>query len=93
MSCTTTRCKRSLRCGSARRWRASRFGGETPDPARASERLGELIGLIDDELVNLRRLIGDLRPIYLEDLGFVPALEMLVQQTQARYGLEVQAAG
>ena len=61
-----------------------------PDPARASERLGELIGLIDGELVNLRRLIGDLRPIYLEDLGFVPALEMLVQQTEARYGLEVR---
>jgi signal transduction histidine kinase len=28
----------------------------------------------------LRRLIGALRPIYLEDLGFVPALEMLVRQ-------------
>jgi signal transduction histidine kinase len=66
------------------------LGGETPDPARASERLGELIGLIDHELVNLRRLIGDLRPIYLEDLGFVPALEMLVQQTQARHALDVK---
>ena len=66
------------------------IGGETPDPARASERLGELIGLIDQELVNLRRLIGDLRPIYLEDLGFVPALEMLVQQTRTRHGLAVR---
>jgi signal transduction histidine kinase len=28
----------------------------------------------------LRRLIGALRPIYLEDLGFAPALEMLVRQ-------------
>ncbi len=66
------------------------LGGAAPDPARASERLDELMGLIDQELTNLRRLIGDLRPIYLEDLGFVPALEMLVQQTEARHGLRVQ---
>jgi signal transduction histidine kinase len=32
----------------------------------------------------LRRLIGALRPVYLEDLGFLPALEMLVQQTTGR---------
>ena len=29
----------------------------------------------------LRRLIGALRPVYLDDLGFLPALEMLVRQT------------
>jgi signal transduction histidine kinase len=60
------------------------------DPSRASARLEELIGLIDQELTALRRLIGDLRPIYLEDLGFVPALEMLAQQTEARSGLPVR---
>jgi signal transduction histidine kinase len=59
------------------------------DPHRAEERLDELNGLIDDEMATLRRLIGDLRPIYLEDLGFVPALEMLAQQTKERYGLPV----
>ncbi|MBM4458716.1 MAG: HAMP domain-containing protein [Chloroflexi bacterium] len=59
------------------------------DPARASARLQELTGLIDEEIVSLRRIIGDLRPIYLEDLGFVPALEMLARQTEARYGLRV----
>lgn len=63
--------------------------GAAADTARATERLDELTGLIDQELSNLRRLIGDLRPIYLEDLGFVPALEMLVQQTEARYELQV----
>jgi len=40
----------------------------------------------------LRRIIGALRPVYLEDLGFLPALEMLVQQaaerTTARLRLE-----
>lgn len=32
----------------------------------------------------LRRIIGALRPVYLEDLGFLPALEMLVRQTAER---------
>ncbi|MCX6032726.1 MAG: histidine kinase [Chloroflexi bacterium] len=59
------------------------------DPARVGPRLQELNGLIDEEIAGLRRIIGDLRPIYLEDLGFVPALEMLTQQTEARHSLRV----
>jgi signal transduction histidine kinase len=38
----------------------------------------------------LRRLIGALRPVYLEDLGFLPALEMLVQQTAERTSARVR---
>ena len=45
---------------------------------------------------NLRRVIGDLRPVYLEDLGLVPALRMLVAQaggrTDARVKLEEAGA-
>ncbi len=59
------------------------------DPAHAADRLQELNSLIDEQIVELRRLIGDLRPIYLEDLGFVPALEMLVRQAETRHGLRV----
>ncbi len=59
------------------------------DPARAGTRLQELNGLIDEEIAGLRQLIGDLRPIYLEDLGFVPALEMLPRQMQERHGLSL----
>jgi signal transduction histidine kinase len=66
------------------------LAAETPDPTKAHAPLDELITLIDEELTNLRRLVGDLRPIYLEDLGFVPALEMLAQQTEARRGLPVR---
>jgi two-component system sensor histidine kinase DegS len=55
--------------------------------ARATARLEELEQLIDQELLALRRLIGDLRPIYLEDLGFVPALEMLAGQVRQENGL------
>ena len=63
------------------------------DPARASQRLDELTGLIDGELIGLRRLIGDLRPIYLEDLGFVPALEMLTQQMRERHATRGTVGG
>lgn len=62
------------------------------DPARATARLQELNSLIDEEIAGLRRLIGDLRPIYLEDLGFVPALEMLPRQMQEHYGLALRLA-
>jgi len=59
------------------------------DPARAAARLQELNGLIDEEVAGLRRIIGDLRPLYLEDLGFAPALEMLPRQMQERCGLRL----
>ena len=60
------------------------------DPDRAEARLQELNGMIDEEVAGLRRIIGDLRPIYLEDLGFVPALEMLARETEERHRLHVQ---
>jgi signal transduction histidine kinase len=39
---------------------------------------------------DLRRIIGALRPAYLEDLGFVPALDVLVQNAGARSDAEVR---
>lgn len=59
------------------------------DPARASQPLDELMGVIDEQLAALRRLIGDLRPVYLEDLGFLPALQALAQTSEARHGLTI----
>ena len=41
-------------------------------------------------VAELRRIIGALRPIYLDDLGFLPALEMLVQQTAERTSAQVR---
>ena len=38
----------------------------------------------------LRRLIGDLRPVYLEDLGLLPALRMLVAQADGRTDADVK---
>jgi signal transduction histidine kinase len=60
------------------------------DPGKAIARLDELELLIDQELASVRRLISDLRPIYLEDLGFVPALEMLAREVGERHGLPVR---
>ncbi len=43
--------------------------------------LQELEGLAEQTVENLRRLIRALRPIYLEDLGLVTALDMLTRET------------
>jgi signal transduction histidine kinase len=53
---------------------------ERAQSERAHAALAELRQTEQDTVSELRRIIGALRPIYLEDLGFVPALEMLVRQ-------------
>lgn len=45
--------------------------------------LQELETLSEETVENLRRIIRALRPIYLEDLGLVAALEMLARETKA----------
>ena len=49
------------------------------DPQAALSKLDELRTLTASTIDDVRRVIRDLRPIYLEDLGLVPALEMLLQ--------------
>lgn len=44
--------------------------------------MSELQALVQQAMVNLRRLIRGLRPIYLEDLGLVASLEMLIRETE-----------
>jgi len=46
---------------------------------RAAERLESVRRMLAETLEGVRRFSRDLRPVYLEDLGFVPALEMLVR--------------
>ena len=43
------------------------------------EQLQEMQAMIEQTIANLRRLTRDLRPIYLEDLGLIPALAMLTR--------------
>jgi len=49
----------------------------TGDPARLARQLDEMRDLVAGALEDVRRLVHDLRPLYLEDLGLLPALEML----------------
>jgi signal transduction histidine kinase len=51
------------------------------DSAENDGRLGELEGLTEHTIQNLRRLTRALRPIYLEDLGLATALQMLARET------------
>lgn len=51
--------------------------------------LNELETLAEQTIENLRRLTRALRPIYLEDLGLVPALEMLARETNQTNHLKV----
>ena len=52
--------------------------------------LAELESLIEQTIDDLRRTTRALRPIYLEDLGLVAALEMLVRETSQSSGLPVE---
>jgi signal transduction histidine kinase len=54
------------------------------NPGRAAERLAAVRGMLSEALEGVRRFSRDLRPAYLEDLGVVPALEMLVNETRRR---------
>jgi signal transduction histidine kinase len=51
----------------------------TTDPKRAADRLVRVRAMLTETVEGVRRFSRDLRPIYLEDLGFIPALEMMVQ--------------
>ena len=55
---------------------------EKGDTMAALETLRATRALTQGTLDELRRLIRALRPIYLEDLGFLPALQMLVREIQ-----------
>jgi signal transduction histidine kinase len=52
--------------------------------------LVEIQTLTQQTIQNLRRFTRALRPIYLEDLGLVAALEMLARETQQMSGVEIE---
>jgi len=59
------------------------------NPARARERLAQLRTMVLDTQTELRRFVRALRPLYLEDLGLVTALEMLAKEVSAASGLDI----
>lgn len=52
--------------------------------------LAELETLSEQTIENLRRMTRALRPIYLEDLGLVTALEMLAKETSQNSGIQIE---
>jgi signal transduction histidine kinase len=52
--------------------------------------LAELESLAEQTIENLRRMTRALRPIYLEDLGLVTALEMLSRETSQNSGVQIE---
>lgn len=58
-------------------------------PKTQSSPMSELQTLVQQTMVNLRRLIRGLRPIYLEDLGLVASLEMLIRETEQSSNLPI----
>ena len=61
-----------------------RIGGPSPAELKA-----ENIAIVDNALQQVRRLAQALRPSMLDDLGLVPALRWLCEQTEARNDLLV----
>jgi signal transduction histidine kinase len=55
----------------------------------AADEMAELESLAEQTIDNLRRQTRALRPMYLEDLGLVTALEMLAQETSQSAGIRV----
>lgn len=53
-------------------------------------KLDEMVALIDATIVASRRLVADLRPPILDDLGLVPALEWYLEHFQERAKVQVQ---
>lgn len=58
--------------------------------APESDELQEIVSYTEQTIENLRRLTRALRPVYLEDLGLVPALEMLARELGQAMGIRVE---
>jgi signal transduction histidine kinase len=57
--------------------------------AKLKAKLQELGDLTQESISDLRRIVSGLRPIYLEDFGLVPALEMLVNESSEKGSIPV----
>jgi signal transduction histidine kinase len=62
----------------------------TKDPTRAADTLHKLEALTSDSLSELQRLISDLRPSHLDDLGLPAALRWYAGKVAERTGLKIR---
>jgi len=52
------------------------------------EKTNQMISLIDTTIRTVRRIVSELRPGILDDLGLIPAIEWLCEQARERTGIE-----
>lgn len=57
------------------------------EPQRATARLTEMVKLLDRTVAATRRMASNLRPLLLDDLGLVPAIEWLATSFTQRCGV------
>ena len=67
-------------------WLASRLPRESPQLQARTDRMR---GVVDTTVAAVRRIAADLRPVMLDDLGLVPALEHLLHDLSGRTGIVV----
>jgi len=60
------------------------------EPGIHAVRLQSMIEMVDDTVIETRRISMDLRPLMLDDLGLYAAIEWLAQDYEKRAGLQVQ---
>ncbi|PRR74746.1 sensor histidine kinase [Neomoorella humiferrea] len=60
------------------------------DPAKVRQELADLQNMVAISLQDVRKIIFDLRPMVLDDLGLVPALKRFFTIYNEKYGLEIE---
>jgi len=60
------------------------------DQEAARRELRELRGIVRNSLQDVRRIIFDLRPMALDDLGLIPALLRYMETLKDRYGIPIE---
>jgi signal transduction histidine kinase len=65
-------------------WVRDNLGG---DLQAAATKLAEMLSMLDASVAATRRIAADLRPLLLDDLGLMPAIEWLVQNFTQRTGM------
>jgi PAS domain S-box-containing protein len=54
---------------------------------KVQAKLGDMLTMLDTSVAAVRRIAADLRPLVLDDLGLVPAIEWLVETFTKRHGI------
>jgi two-component system, NarL family, sensor histidine kinase UhpB len=70
-------------------------GVSVAEPATREQLAAQIQGmrrLIDTTVASVRRIAADLRPVMLDDLGLVPAIEWLANDFTSRYGIAVESS-